>query len=206
MDPENAERSFFFWRWDKVSISIQSTPIVHQSLITLDTAQLQSAKSTSSKIHTMHVISRRLGRLMFGSTTECRFQLLSATTDSLWPTTWGDYLAWVLLSQVQDHATWEEVRIARDAVAMWTNVNLSTVYYQIRKLERHGFLVVRGHRYRDFRNRVSFSAYSLGRFHGEYCGLTSVLYDLFRKVPPITLLVASERTRPAKLPVDWPQD
>ena len=52
-------------------------------------------------------------------------------------------MACVLLAQVQDEATWEEVRFAREATAMWTDINLNAVYYQIRKLEQHGFLVVR---------------------------------------------------------------
>jgi hypothetical protein len=116
-DPEDAERAFCFWKWDNLPAPTKTQPLIHRSLQTLETEQLQPITSASTQVHAMHVMSRRFGRLMFGSTTECRFQLLPATKDSLWPATWGDYMAWVLLSQVQDHATWEEVRIARAADA-----------------------------------------------------------------------------------------
>ena len=143
---------------------------------------------------------------MFGSRTECRFELLQPGPGNFWPTAWGDYMAWVLLSQVQDDATWEEVRIAREAVAMFANIKLNAVYYQIRKLERHGFLVARGHRYRDFRSKIRLVNAPSGTCVGEYCGLTSSLYELVRKVPPLALVVAPpEPSRPAKLLVEWAQ-
>ena len=184
-DAENAERAFCFWRWDDA---------------------LVPPPPDSCGPHTLHVQSRRLGRLMLGAAPECRFELLPPTANNLWPAKWDDYMAWVLLSQVQDHATWEEVRIAREAVAMFANINLKAVYYQIRKLERHGYLVVRGHRYRDFRNRIALANAPSGAFGGEYCGLTSLLYELVRKVPPLSLAIApSESGRPAKLHIEWAQ-
>jgi hypothetical protein len=182
---ENAERAFCFWQWEESQIP--------QPLNWLG-------------LHTLHVQSRRLGRLMFGSRSECRFELLQPGRSNLWPTAWGDYMAWVLLSQVQVDATWEEVRIAREAVAMFANINLSTVYYQIRKLERHGFLVARGHKYRDFRSRIKFMQASSGAYVAEYCGLTSSLYEITKKVPPIRITVApSEPSCPAKLLIEWAQ-
>jgi len=45
-----------------------------------------------------------------------------------------------------------------------------------------------------------------GAFRGEYCGLTSSLYELIRKVPPLNLVVApSEPSRPAELHIEWAQ-
>jgi hypothetical protein len=182
-DPKEAERAFCFWHWDPALTS--SVPCGN---------------------HILHVQSRRLGRLMFGVASDCRFELLPPTEDKLWPSAWGEYFAWVLLSQVQDDASWEEVRIARDAVAMHTKLNLNAVYYNIRKLERHGYLVARGHRYRDFRSRIAFAHTRSGAFQGEYCGLTSALYDLVRKVPPLNLAPAPiEPGRPPKLKVEWAQ-
>ena len=157
--------------------------------------------------HILHVESRRLGRLPFGTARECRFELVSPTPEAIWPASWDDYIAWVFLSQVQDHATWTEVCFAREAVAMWAmNINLNAVYHQIRKLERHGYLVTRGHFYRDFRSRISLTNAPNGAFRGEYCGLTSSLYELVRKVSPSRIAVAPrEAGRPAKLYIDWPQ-
>ena len=184
-DEESAERAFCFWRWDDA---------------------LVPPPPDSRGPHTLHVQSRRLGRLMFGSAPECRFDLVAPSADNLWPATWDDYMAWVLLSQVQDDATWEEVRIAREAVAMFAKINLNAVYYQIRKLERHGYLVARGHRYRDFRSRIALANAPGDAFRGEYCGLTSSLYELVRKVPPLSLAVApAEAGHPAKLHIEWAQ-
>jgi hypothetical protein len=202
-EAHNAERAFCFWRWE--AIPPPALP-VHRTLDALDNQALVSAQAGWFGRHTLHVQSRRLGRLMFGSALECRFELVPRTADSLWPATWDDYIAWVLLSQVQDDATWEEVRIARDAVTMFANISLNAVYYQIRKLERHGYLVARGHRYRDFKCRITLANAPGNAFRGEYCGLTSSLYELVRKVPPLSLAVApAEPGRPAKLYIEWPQ-
>lgn len=182
---EDAERAFCFWRWDEADVP-------------------QPANWFGR--HTLHVQSRRLGRVLFGSVPECRFELLRPKPGSFWPTAWGDYMAWVLLSQVQDDATWEEVRIAREAVAMFANIKLNAVYYQIRKLERHGYLVARGHSYRDFRSRIVLANAPSGTFRGEYCGLTSRLFELFGKARPLSVAVApSEAGSPSKLHIEWAQ-
>lgn len=182
---ENAERAFCFWRWDEL--------------------QTPHPPNWFGR-HALHVQSRRLGRLMFGSLTERRFELLPPRPGNFWPTAWGDYMAWVLLSQVQDDATWEEVRIAREAVTMFARVNLNFVYYQIRKLERHGFLVARGHRYQSFRSKIIFAKVPSGAYGGEYCGLTSALYEVVQKSPPLSITVApSEAGHPAKLRIEWAQ-
>jgi hypothetical protein len=157
--------------------------------------------------HILHVESRRLGRLPFGSARECNFELVAPTPDNIWPISWDDYIAWVFLSQVQDHATWTEVCFARDAVTMSApNINLNSVYHQIHKLERHGFLVTRGHSYRDFRSRITLTKLTSGGLHGEYCGLTSSLYDVIRTATPQRIAVAPrESGRPAKLSIYWPE-
>lgn len=206
-DAEKAERAFYYWQWDEQPIPLLAAPpTVHHSFSALDARAIQPKVSTWKGFHVLHVESRRLGRLTFGIEPECKFELVSPTPDKLWPSSWGDYMACVLLAQVQDEATWEEVRFAREATAMWTEVNLNTVYYQIRKLERHGFLVARGHRYQDFRSRINLAAIPGGPFRGEFCGLSSVLYELARNVQPLKIAVApNERGYPAKLHIDWPQ-
>ena len=204
---ESAERAFCFWRWgDPPLLPSQEPSVVRWSIMAPNTRASEDLQPNWYGMHTLHVNSRRLGRLLLRSAAECRFELLRPTTDSLWPAVWGDYIVWVLLSQVQDGATWEEVRFAREAIAMWTSVNLNASYYQIRKLERHGFLVMRGHRYRDFRSRIALANLPGRTLRGEYCGLTSALYELVRKVQPARLIVVpSQPSRPAKLLIDWPQ-
>ncbi len=204
-DAEKAERAFCFWRWDEFPLPRPPFRTVHRTVSALDT-QVLPMQTLGYGRHTLHVQSRRLGRLMFGSHLECRFELLTPTAENLWPGSWDDYMAWVLLSQVQDDATWEEVRIASEAVTMFANINLNAVYHQIRKLERHGYLVARGHSYRDFKSRIVLANSPTGAFRGEYCGLTSSLYELIRKVPPLNLVVApSEPSRPAELHIEWAQ-
>lgn len=202
---ETAERAFCFWRWDEVPLqAARQRANIHRTLTALDTKTLEPPQQDWLGRHTVYVQSRRLGRLMFGSAIACSFELLAPKPHSFWPRAWGDYMAWVLLSLVQDDATWEEVRIAREA--MFANINLNAVYYQIRKLERHEYFVSRGRHYRDFRNRIVLTDAPGGSFRGEYCGLTSSLYALVRKVPPLNLAVApSEASRPAKLHIEWAQ-
>jgi hypothetical protein len=208
VEEEKAERAFYFWQWDEQPIPPPPTQTtIHRSFSALDNNVIQPRVLNWTGEHTLHVESRRLGRLSFGAEQECKFELVQPTPDHLWPNNWGDYMACVLLAQVQDEATWEEVRFAREATAMWTDINLNAVYYQIRKLEQHGFLVVRGHRYLDFHSRITLTNFQHNSFRGEFCGLSSKLYDLTRIVQPLKIAVApSERGYPAKLHIDWHHD
>jgi hypothetical protein len=204
---ENAEVAFCFWRWDENPIAAPTLPtITARSFSALDRQVAERRADDCNRRHTLYVESRRLGRLAFGSARHCHFELLSPTPDAIWPTGWDDYITWVFLSQVQDYATWTEVCFAREAVTMWANINLNSVYHQIHKLERHGFLVSRGHSYCDFKSRISFTSPPNGALHGEYCGLTSSLYEVIRAATPLHIaVVPREPGRPAKLNIDWPQ-
>ncbi len=206
-DENTAERAYYFWKWDESPIPLSPTqPVVQRSLSNLDTRALQPVEPNVLGRHALHVESRKLGRLAFGLLRECRFELVATTPDSLWPASWGDYIAWVFLAQAQDAATWEEVRIAREAVAGYAEINLNAVYHQIRKLEHQGYLVVRGHRYQNFLSRIVLADAPNGAFRGEYCGLTSTLYEVARRIRPLRITVAlSKPGYPAKLFIDWSQ-
>jgi hypothetical protein len=143
--------------------------------------------------------------LPFGLRSEVTLEILAPTLENFWPSSWGDYIAWVLLSQVQDDATWDEVRFAREAIAMWTRVNLNSVYSAIRELERHEFLAIRGSRYLNFRSRIAFGPTRDQCFDAHYCGLTTALYELVRAGPPSKMSVRSESGRPPALELQWPQ-
>jgi hypothetical protein len=205
VEDEKAERAFYFWQWDQRPIlPPPNASTIHNSFSELDARSLEPQILDWTGKHTLHVESRRLGRLPFGTQEECKFELVQPTPDHLWPAKWGDYIACVLLAQVEDEATWEEVRFAREATAMWTEINLNAVYYQIRKLEQYGLLVARGHRYQDFRSRIALANIQNNLLRGEFCGLSSKLYELVRKVQPLKIAVApAERGFPAKLHIDW---
>lgn len=206
--PDQAERGFYFWRWNEAPLPQASVPaIVHRTLGALNTPTPEPMRGNWYGRHTLHVQSRRVGRLLFGSKIECRFELLPPLqSDKFWPASWGDYMAWVLLSHVQDDATWDEVMIAREAVAGYANVDKKELGRQIHKLEQCGHFARRGHRYINFRSRIVFANVPSGAFRGEYCGLTSSLYEVVRKVPPLSLAVApAEPGRPAKLHIEWAQ-
>lgn len=206
-DVDQAERAFCYWQWQDPPLPLPpKPPVVHHALAALDSRVLAPVAPSWLGDHVLYVESRRLGRICFGQATECKVQMLAHTKDSLWPQTWGDYLVWVLLSQVQDEATWEEVRLARDAVAMWATINLSPIYHLIRKLEHRGFLVTRGHRYQGFQSRVVLSTASNGECHGTYCGLTTKLYEIVRAAPPVRLQINPMQWGcPPTLGIHWVQ-
>jgi len=208
VESENAERAFYFWKWDEQPIPPPSAPItIQRSFSALTTGVIQPRTLNWTGEHALHVESRRLGRLSFGTERDCKFVLVQPTPDHLWPNNWGDYMACVLLAQVQDEATWEKVRFACEATAMWADINLNAVYYQIRKLEQHGFLVARGHRYLNFQSRITLTKIPGNAFRGEFCGLSSKLYELARSVPPLKITVAPpDRGYPAKVYIDWHQN
>ncbi len=204
-DADRAERAFCYWQWDNPPLPLPPrSPVVHHSFATLDLRVIAPAAPSWIGKHTLHVESRRLGRVSFGRLPEFKLEMLQQTPEKLWPKSWGDYLVWVLLSQVQDEAIWEKVRLASEAVAMWADVNLNSIYYMIRKLEKHGFLVARGHRYRDFQSRIALITALKGEMAGEYCGLTTSLYEVVRATKPLRMSIESAPLgHPPTLRIYW---
>ncbi len=205
-DETNAERALCFWEWDAQPLPPPPPkPELHRSFRTLDRHASPSPVFTGS--HVLHVESRRLGRLAIGLRPVVPFELLAPMPRAdFWPTDWGEYIALILLSQVQDDAHWEEVCFAREAVAMWkAKLNLHAVHYTIRKLERHGYLVMRGSRYLNFRHRIALGPTRDYAFVADYCGLTTPLFELVRAVPPLEMSVRTEPGRPPALELRWPQ-
>lgn len=205
-DETNAERARCLWKWDDQPLADPVPPMITlPSFRALDGDGVSPLPLKIEGVHTLHVESQRLGRLSFGLRPEVNLEMLPPTPAAIWPSSWGDYIAWILLSQVQDDATWDEVCFASEAVAMWKKVNLESVYRSIRKLERHGFLAIRGSRYLNFRSRIAFGPLRAQCFTTHFCGLCTALYELVRAVPPIAMSVRAETGRPPALELQWPQ-
>ena len=202
-DETNAESALCFWHWEDMRLSPATPgPSVHRSLESI--GRDASGDSVRSQLgrHSLHVQSRRLGRLPFGGKSQFDFDLVPKIAH-VWPNSWGDYLVWILLSQVQDEASWEEVRFAHEALS-YGRIQHHFVYYAIRKLERYDYLAIRGHRYLNFRNRIALLPTVRDELRARYCGLSTALYELVRAVPPLGLEVAcTDAGKPPSLQLRW---
>lgn len=156
--------------------------------------------------HEISIKSARLGILPLGKRKIQPIEILSPTPDNFWPgrIEAGNYLIWVLLSAVQDDACWEEMCIARSAVAGLRDVKLSQIYYEAMKLEQQGYLF-RRHQWQIRRAGIVFNNNIGNSFHAKYTGLTNRLYSVIRGMPPLKKLeVKQERGCPPHLEILWP--
>jgi hypothetical protein len=99
----------------------------------------------------------------------------------------GDYWPWYLLTAAQDHATWEEIRLAFE---MMNFSNITLRFYEFQKIERHGMAVRRGRRWTDFSNRILFGRHDGGNCTCRYAGLASTIYSVVREIEPSRQIVA----------------
>lgn len=206
-DESNAEYSLCFWHWDDPPVHPPGADISvlrsFESIRAIGAMTVTPPAPPGLSQHSLYVQSRRLGRLPFGRRSQLEFKLLPGIIGGIWPMSWGSYLPWILLSQVQNEASWEEVRFAYEALS-YGRIYHHVVYYAIRKIERHDYLAIRGHRYINFRNRIALSPIVATEFAATYCGLSTALYDLVRTVPPMALGVArADPGRPPALQLRW---
>lgn len=150
----------------------------------------------------IQVESSRVGVLPFGIRRSQHVTVGSATDDAIWPTLHGDkFWIWVLLSQIQDEATWEEFWIARQAVAGFRDLHVNQNDW--RKLEEHGFLSVR-RKIEIQRSCLALKPISNGTFVGYFAGLVNRLYGLVRSVAPTRRIEAKqEHGLPPHLEIHW---
>ena len=80
------------------------------------------------------------------------------------PSQMGKYLAMVLLSQVQASPTWEEIWIARQAVAGFAGVKLNQ--HDWMKLEEHGYISLR-RQVESLKSCIVFAPNSAGQFTAQ---------------------------------------
>lgn len=129
--------------------------------------------------------------------------IVPATADAIWPSLHGEkFWIWVLLSQIQDEATWEEFWIARQAVAGFRDLRVNQNDW--RKLEEHGFISVR-RKIEIRRSCLAMQATREGTFVGHYAGLVNRLYALASAVAPVRRIEAKqEHGLPPHLEIHWP--
>jgi hypothetical protein len=153
----------------------------------------------------IQVESSRVGVLPFGTRRSQPVTVVSGTPDALWPTLHADkFWIWVLLSQIQDEATWEEFWIARNAVAGFRDLRVNQNDW--RKLEEHGFVTVRG-RIEIRRSCLAMESVHGATFVARYAGLVNRLYALVRSAKPVGRIEAKqEHGLPPHLEIRWPSN
>jgi hypothetical protein len=144
----------------------------------------------------------RHGIIPFGDSPEIQFTReppLSTTQEDKLHVPFRDYWPWYVLTVTQDHATWEEIRLAFDMM----NVG-DTIFnpYPFQQIEKHGLALRRGRRWTDFSNRILFGRHDGGLCTCFYVGLTTAIYSVVREIEPLRKIVArSEKGHPPHLEI-----
>ncbi len=154
--------------------------------------------------HNIQVRARRVGIIPFGRQMKLSVRVIEPMEADCWPkpSQMGKFLSMVLLSQVQANPTWEEIWIARQAVAGFADVKLNQ--HDWMKLEEHGYISLR-RRVESLKSCIVFSPNTGGQFVAYYCGLVNRLHALVRTVAPVRqIVVKQERGLPPCLEIHWP--
>lgn len=169
------------------------------------------SESSSASIplgeHTIQVRSRHVGIIPLGKEKEFRVEIIEPLKEDCWPEPWQmeKYLLWVLLSQIQKEATWENFWIARQSVAGFADEKITQNDWK--KLEKHGYLSRRHGRSEVLKNCMVFGQRMGGQFTAYYCGLINRLHAVVREFPPIKMIeVKQKRGFPTHLEIQWPQN
>ena len=113
-----------------------------------------------------------------------------------------DYWPWYLLTATQEHATWEEIRLAFETMN-FGDVRLR--FYAFQQIEQQGMTVRRGRRWTDFENRIQFGRHEGGCYTVRYSGLTSPIYGVLHQIEPLDPIAARwERGFPPHLEMRFP--
>ncbi len=154
--------------------------------------------------HVIQVRGRRVGIIPFGRLPKLSVRVIEPVAADCWPkpSQMGKYLAMILLSQVQANPTWEEIWIARQAVAGFADVKLNQ--HDWLKLEEHGYISLR-RRVESLKSCLAPDPNTGGVFTARYCGLVNRLHALVRAVAPLQRIEAKqERGFPPHLEIHWP--
>lgn len=170
---------------------------------------LMDLPESSSAAHTLgeHIIqvrSRHVGVIPLGKEKEFRVEIIEPLEEDCWPkpAQMEKYLLWVVLSQIQKEATWENFWIAHQAVAGLAFVKVTQNDWK--KLEKHGYLSRRRGRFEVLKSCMVFKPTQKNQFTAYYCGLVNRLHSVVREFPPIKMIEAKqERGFPAHLEIQW---
>lgn len=151
---------------------------------------------------TIQLRATRHGVIPFGDSPEIHFTKeppLSASHAAKLSFPFAEYWPWHVLTVTQDHATWEEMRLAFDLMN-YGHVQMN--YYPFQQIERHGMAVRRGRRWTDFQNRVHFGPHQGGSYTVCYAGLTDAIYSVLREIELLRQIAARwERGHPPHLEI-----
>lgn len=151
---------------------------------------------------TIQLRATRHGVIPFGDSPEIHFTKeppLSASHAEKLYVPFRDYWPWYVLTVAQDHATWEEIRLAFD---MMSDGDTKFNPYPFQQIERHGLVIRRGRRWTNFSNRILFGRHDGGTCTCRYAGLTNAIFSVVRQIEPLRKIVARwERGHPPHLEI-----
>ena len=130
---------------------------------------LMDLPESSSAAHTLgeHIIqvhSRHVGVIPLGKEKEFRVEIIEPLEEDCWPkpAQMEKYLLWVVLSQIQKEATWENFWIAHQTVAGLAFVKITQNDWK--KLEKHGYLSRRRGRFEVLKSCMVFKPTQKNQF------------------------------------------
>ncbi|MCX7824473.1 MAG: hypothetical protein N2689_02835 [Verrucomicrobiae bacterium] len=166
-----------------------------------DLGRIEPPPPTSHQL-TVQLRAKRHGVIPFGDSPEILFTKESPLSEAFakkleFP--FRDYWPWHVLTVTQDHATWEEMRLAFD---LMNYGNVQMKYYPFQQIEKHGMAIRRGRRWTDFQNRIHFGPHQSGNYTVRYSGLTDAIYAILREIEPVEKITARwERGHPPHLEI-----
>jgi hypothetical protein len=195
----NDEREYFIWRWSS------ERPVRQQ----IGSGVVQSFRDLRNFFRTP---SLRGARSLSVRSTEftVNYQIFKDEPyrgmDRCWRNLPGDFLPMVLLSQAADGCKWDDLLVARDAIAP----DVSLTYYQLKRLADYGYVEQRGSRWIIRESRACLTHVG-GVVRLDYCGDVSNLWLLYRRLfhemreaPIPAVEVVSERGSIPYLRATWP--
>jgi hypothetical protein len=132
----------------------------------------------------------------------------SEAIDSCWKNLPGAFLPLFLLVQSPDGMKWDDLVLARDALAP----ELPLSPYLLHKYARHGITLLRGHRWEIRESRAEIGLVDRNTSRLKFCGDPSKLWGLYKELSqkaryrmlPI-IEVKNNRGEVPYLQMDWPQ-
>jgi hypothetical protein len=169
--PGTEDRELFIWRWSS-SPFIEARPTIRN---------LRSLGELGDAFKSRDMRGLRIFRVDAPDVpATCSVELVGRLQEvqSCWRNLPGAAIPWFLLCQASNGMTWDELLLAKDAIA--PSLQLSP--YLLRKCLNKGLLVQRGQRWFIDESRAALSLAVRNEFELKYCGDPSVLWGLYRQM------------------------